>query len=95
MQLDISSEYESLIKARAHAAGFEDRVGEYLIRLLTQDAEHSTPGVTDLANSSPEEVSLLIDEGYASGIAGEMDKAYFNCLRDDLRQQDSGNQTKI
>ncbi len=89
MQLNISNEYELLIKARAHAAGFEDRVGEYLVRLVTQDAETGKSDLStwNLQNLSSEEITQFIDDGYSSGIAGEMNQAYFDRLRDDLQQQ--------
>lgn len=96
MQLNIPGEYESLLRSRAQAAGFDDRIDEYIIKLISRDTDSTVDGPPelDISNLSAESVAELIDEGYASGIAGEMDAAYFNHLRDDLLGQAPGGQAQ-
>ena len=62
------------LEKKAAAAGFAT-VDEYVVDSLTDDYEAGSTRPPDFTTRA--EFEKLIDEGFASGIAGEMDDAFW------------------
>ena len=83
MQINISGEAEALLKRNAALAGFEDDVEQYVLSLILED-EPEPPVAMPAANDP--RIIQAIDEGFASGDAGEITPEFWEERRRKLEQ---------
>ena len=79
MTLNLPPEIEAIAKAKAAQAGLPN-VESFVVRII----ENVTPELALLPPSSDPRIVAAINEGFASGIEGEMDDAFWQERADKL-----------
>lgn len=86
MNIKIPSDAEPLLMRNAALAGFDD-LHEYVLSLILQDnKQHETA----LPNANDPRIVKAIDEGYASGDAGEVTPEFWEQRRRKLEEWIAG-----
>ena len=79
MSLDLPPEIEAIAKEKAALAGMAD-VDTFVQRLI----ENATPEQALLPPPGDARILAAVSKGFASGVEGEMDEAFWQERRDEL-----------
>lgn len=88
MQINLPDDAAPLLRQRAAAAGFADRLDAYVAHLIASDEEdRGAPSEQTIEGKSPEEIEAMITAGFESGPATPMAKADWQRLHDRIDQR--------
>lgn len=83
VQINISADMEELARRNAALAGFDD-VGEYVLSLIVEDDRQRG---TTLPDRKDPRIIKAIEDGYASGDAGEITPEFWEERRRKLEER--------
>ncbi|MEO0530936.1 MAG: hypothetical protein AAF266_10240 [Planctomycetota bacterium] len=91
MQINLTDDAASLLRRKAAAAGFADRLDAYVTHLITEDGleDCGAPVEQSLSGRGREEVEALITAGFESGPAEPMTDADWQRLHDRIDERGS------